>query len=308
MAIVMNRLLVYAALADTHAALGHNREAFSWQRQYSAVSDSFNTSRLKQEINALEVRYRNAEQHEKIATLERKNRESQLAGDNARLSFWLLAVACALVLASAVFIYFHYRNSRKLALQKLKDLEQRQLLATSNAMLEGEERERRRVARDLHDGLGGMLAGMKIRLSGMAAGNEGNTLYQVIGQLDHSVNELRRIARNMMPENLLKFGLDTALRDLCDSLSTPSTHISYQALGISSQLPVQTQVTIYRIVQEALANAIRHADAKEVLLQCSQSGHLFLLLSKTMVKGSACRTRRTPPETVLPTSEIAYVT
>lgn len=299
MAIVTNRLLVYAGLADTHGALGHGAAAFTWQKRYSEASDSFHASRLKQEISALEVRYRNAEQREQIASLELRNREAQLAGRNARLSAWLLAVISALVLVSAVFIFFYYRKSRKLAVQRLKDMEQRQMLATSHAMLEGEERERRRVARDLHDGLGGMLAGMKIRLSGMAAGGEDGSLYQVIGQLDHSVNELRRIARNMMPENLLKFGLDTALRDLADSMSTPATCIRYQALDISAQLPVQTQVTIYRIVQEALANAIRHAEATEVLLQCSQNGNIFFITIEDDGKGFDVRAKEKSPGTGL---------
>ncbi|WP_341839608.1 sensor histidine kinase [Chitinophaga caseinilytica] len=285
MAVVTNRLLVYAGLAETHAAMGNGATAYQWQKKYSAVSDSFHTSHLRNEISAMEVRYRNAEHQEKIATLEAKARQAQLASHNTRLSFWLLAVGSVLVLASAVFIYFQYRNGRRLASQKLKDMEQRQMIATSHAMLEGEERERRRVARDLHDGLGGMLAGMKIRLSGMAAGEESGPLDQVIGQLDHSVNELRRIARNMMPENLFKFGLETALRDLCESLSTPVTRISYQAFGIAADIPVQTQVTIYRIVQEALANAIRHAHAKEVILQCSQNGDTFFITIEDDGKG-----------------------
>ncbi len=287
MGIVTNRLLVYEGMANTTLALGNARSAWEWQKQYSDVSDSFHASRLKNEISALEVRYRNAENQEKIARLEAENRQAQLAGHNARLQFWLLAAVSFIVLASAVFFIFQYRSSRKVARQKLKEMEQSQMLATSQAMLEGEERERRRVARDLHDGLGGMLAGMKIRLSGMASGGEDNALFSVIGQLDHSVNELRRIARNMMPENLLKFGLDTALGDLCESMSTPATHIRYQSIGMVPGMPVQTQVTIYRIVQEALANAIRHADAREVLLQCSQDGSLFFITIEDDGKGFA---------------------
>lgn len=299
MAIVTNRLLVYEGMASTSLALGKPGAAWEWQKKYSTLSDSFHTSRLKNEISAMEIRYRNAEHQEKIATLESKNRQAQLAGHNARLSLWLLAAVCGLVLASAVFIFIYYRNSRKLALQQLKDMEQRQMLATSHAMLEGEERERRRVARDLHDGLGGMLAGMKIKLSGIATGDEGQALCQVIGQLDHSVNELRRIARNMMPENLLKFGLETALRDLCESMSSPVTHIRYQAFGMAADMPVQTQVTIYRIVQEALANAIRHADARHVLLQCTQNGNMFFITIEDDGKGFDVPAKEKAPGTGL---------
>ncbi|WP_341836259.1 ATP-binding protein [Chitinophaga pollutisoli] len=298
-AIVTNRLLLYAGLADTWAALGNKSAAYAWQKQYSTVSDSFHASRLTQEIGAMEIRYRNAEQKEKIAILEAEKKQAQLAGENSRLSLWLMAAASVLVVVIAGFIFVHYRNGRKLAWQKLQEMKQRGELTTSHAMLEGEERERRRVARDLHDGLGGMLAGMKIKLSGIAAENEGDALYQVIGQLDHSVNELRRIARNMMPENLLKFGLETALRDLCESLSSPATHIRFQAYGVAADLPVQTQVTIYRIVQEALANAIRHAGAREVLLQCTQDGQVFFITIEDDGKGFDVPAKEKDPGTGL---------
>jgi signal transduction histidine kinase len=155
-------------------------------------------------------------------------------------------------------------------------------------MLQGEERERRRVAGDLHDGLGGMLAGVKMNLTGLsaapAAGN-GSELHKVIGQLDSSISELRRIARNMMPEALLKFGLDIALKDLCGSMMTEAVKIGYQSFGIESSIPQDTQVTIYRIVQELLTNATRHAHASNILVQCSQNGDTFLVTIEDNGKG-----------------------
>ncbi len=78
-----------------------------------------------------------------------------------------------------------------------------------------------------------------------------------------------------MPEALLKLGLETALKDLCESVMTGHTHIEYQSFGIETTIPQQTQVTIYRIVQELLTNAIRHSGASSILLQCSQNEGIF---------------------------------
>jgi len=133
----------------------------------------------------------------------------------------------------------------------------------------------------LHDGLGGMLAGVKINLSGWAQ-NQGDQinhaeLDRIVGQLDNSVKELRHIARNMMPETLLKFGLETALKDLCESVMTNDVKVNFQALSVKEKISTKTQLTIYRIVQELLSNAIRHANARNIIVQCSQNNKSFYI-------------------------------
>ncbi len=129
---------------------------------------------------------------------------------NNRLLTWFLASASLLLLIAAVLAWLYYRNSKKLSQQKdlnhqqqLKEMNQQQQIQFSQALLQGEERERRRVAGDLHDGLGGMLAGVKLNLTELRSATpktEEGDFHKVIGQLDHSISELRRIARNMMPE------------------------------------------------------------------------------------------------------------
>ena len=292
---LINRLQLYKGLAETHAGLGNMREAYTWSDRYSKLSDSVHESQLKNDIQALEIKYNNAENQKKIATLKAENDKAALSAKNTRLLNWFLGSASVLLLVVAALALLYYRNNKKLSLQKdlnhqqqLKDIEQQQQIQFSQALLQGEERERRRVAGDLHDGLGGMLAGVKLNLTGLsvaAATTPDTDLHKVIGQLDQSIGELRRIARNMMPEALLKFGLETAIKDLCDSLMTERTRISFQPLGIEKTVPQQKQVTIYRIVQELLTNAIRHAHASNILLQCSQSRGTFLVTLEDNGKG-----------------------
>ena len=148
-------------------------------------------------------------------------------------------------------------------------------------MLDGEERERVRVARDLHDGLGGMLAGVKLNLSGWANDHadvpQDKDLGKVIDQLDSSVTELRRIARNMIPETLLNFGLEQALKDLVTFYMKDDLNIDFQPFNIARDIPISTQLNIYRVVQELLSNAVKHANATELVLQCSQNEKNFLI-------------------------------
>jgi signal transduction histidine kinase len=140
-------------------------------------------------------------------------------------------------------------------------------------MLRGQEEERSRIARDLHDGLGGMLSGVKQTLFGIS-GNQilpesaAHSFHQVVGELDRSISELRNIARNMMPEALVRFGLTDALADFCDHLQS-SGHLAvhFQAFGLEKRLDQDTEIVVFRIVQELVNNVVKHANASQVIVQ-----------------------------------------
>ncbi|MCF6402559.1 histidine kinase [Chitinophaga filiformis] len=290
-----SRLEIYEGLATSYAGLGQMKPAYEWMKQARHLSDSLHESDLANDINDLEIKYQRAESQKEIITLKAKNEQAALSAKNSRLYILLLASTTLLLLIVATFALLYYRSNRKLLMQKelnhrqeLKDIEQQQRLQFGQAVLQGEEQERRRLARDLHDGLGGMLAGVKINLSGQVekiAAEQQGELRKTISQLDDSVTELRRIAHNMMPANLLKFGLQTALKDLSESLMTAAVKIDFQAYGIEPSMPEQTQINIYRIVQELLANAMRHAEASNIILQCSQDGDTFLITQEDNGKG-----------------------
>jgi two-component system NarL family sensor kinase len=291
-----NRLQLYYGMAATYEGLKEWAPAYEWMKRYSELNDSVSKSQLKNDVHALEIKYRDAEKQKEINALKAQRVQESLAAKNARLMNWLLGSASLFLLVVLVFALMIYRGNKKLLAQKelsyqqhLNEMEQEQQLKFSQAVLQGEEQERRRLARDLHDGLGGMLAGAKINLSAQIedtfSQNQRTELEKITLQLDHSVTELRRIAHNMMPVNLLKFGLTTALKDLCESLMSDNTHIDFQALGIEDSLREEVQLHIYRIVQELLSNAVRHAHAGNIILQCSQNDHLFFITQEDNGKG-----------------------
>lgn len=290
-----NRKMIYFELSEAFARLGDMAGAYKWRKSYSELSDSMSAARLKRDIHELELKYQNAENQKKIGLLQAEKEKAMLSARNNRLGNWLLGAACVFSLIVAAFFIFYYRNNKKLSAQKeinyrqqLKEMEQQQQLTFANAMLEGEERERKRVAKELHDGLGGMLAGIKLNLSSWAARRgiqQDSQLDNITGQLDRSVKELRHIARNLMPEALLRFGLEAALRELCESVISDGQHIDFHAFNVEKSLPLTSQVTIYRIVQEALNNAIRHAEASGILVQCSQNKNRFFITVEDNGKG-----------------------
>src|SRR5690606_3247581 len=189
--------------------------------------------------------------------------------------------------ALAVFVaYFLWKLStknKKLLIQndllhkeELRAMRQQERLSQYDAMLQGQEAERNRLAKDLHDGRGGLLAGVKLKLSSIVAKvdngapDRNGAVEDVIHHLDYSVDGLRRIAHNMMPESLRHGGLAPALSDLCRYMCTPHIQVTFQDLGVKDHYPEQLRITVYRVVQELLTNAVKHADADEVILQCSE--------------------------------------
>ncbi|MFA6246579.1 MAG: histidine kinase, partial [Mucilaginibacter sp.] len=283
-----DKATIYAELAKTSKNLNDYKGAYSWINKYQVLTDSINKDQTQVKINELETKYRTAQNQQKISALQAQNKQAALRARNEHLYNWLLVIVCLSLLITLALVILNAKNNRKLSIQKeinyqqqLRDLEQKQQLKVTKAMLDGEEHERERVARDLHDGLGGMLAGVKIGLSGWSNTNAGaaadKDLHRIIGQLDSSVSELRRIARNLLPETLLKFGLETALKDLCEFYMRDGLHIDFQPLSIGKNITLNIQLNIYRIVQELISNAIKHARATSIMLQCSQNDHVFFI-------------------------------
>lgn len=289
-----DKRIYYKDLSETYAEAGNKSAGYDWAAKYIELSDSLYDAKFQNDIIEFEKKYNNAENQKKITLLQAAKKEADLRSRNNKLLAGLLGGSSIFLLALAGLGWLYYRNSRKLVAQKelshqqeLKDISQQQQLKLAAALLQGEERERKRLAGDLHDGLGGMLAGVKINLSRLSPVEAAisNDLPVIINQLDRSVNELRRIARNMMPESLLHAGLETALKEICESFTSPSLQVDFQAYNIETDLGQDMQVTIYRIVQELLTNAVRHADATTILVQCSQNENTFYITIEDNGKG-----------------------
>ncbi|MFN1218990.1 ATP-binding protein [Chryseobacterium kwangjuense] len=291
MANIDSRKEVYDQMARISHALGKNKEAYEWQKKYSTFSDSLYQAQLDRDIVAIEAKFKNSEKEKTIMQLQADKKQEELKSKNQRLTSWILGITGIALLIGLFFLVYSYKSAKKLSAQKeinhqqrLNEIEQQHHLKLVQEMLDAEERERQRIGRDLHDGLGGMLAGIKMNLTQQQK-TEYHNLNTVISRLDESVVELRRIARNMMPESLLKIGLETSLRDLCELLESEETSIIFQAIDVGKNIPDATQMHIYRIVQELLSNAIRHGSPSNIMLQCSQNQDVFYITVEDDGKG-----------------------
>jgi len=136
-----------------------------------------------------------------------------------------------------------------------------------------------------------MLAGVKFQLNSMKGNvilseENAETFTRSITQLDNAIAEMRRVAHNMMPEALLKFGLNDTLKNYCDSVSQNSgLAISFQSFGMEKRLEQTTEIVIYRVVQELLNNTLKHANATNVYIQLSRNENTISLTVEDDGKG-----------------------
>ena len=226
-----------------------------------------------------------------ITDLQQKN---VLSKKLLRQKNWLniiLAVAIIFFLLVAGLVFRNYRQQQKIQCQKIAELEKEKQLSATQSLLRGQEEERNRMAQDLHDGLGGLLSGVKLQLGAMKGNlilseEMGKTFNNALSKLDDSINEMRRVAHNMMPEALLKLGLQQALQDYCDGLSeSGACRITGEFHGLEIRMDASTEVVVYRIVQELLNNAVKHSGADQVLAQVMRQEQTLTITVEDNGKG-----------------------
>jgi len=260
-------LKLYNLLADISYASQDFRAAHQFEEKEDALRDSINADNLLELSTEFETKYETEKKEIKILL-----QQNQLKQKSTFIYFLSAGVIAMLIIS--LLIYRNYRNRQKLQQAKIEELETEKQLTATEAVLKGEEQERTRLAKDLHDGLGGMLSGIKFSLSNMKENlimTPGNAqaFERSMDMLDSSIKEMRRVAHSMMPEVLMKYGLDTAVKEYCNEIGRSGVlRINYQSVGMTGVNPEQiTAVTVYRIVQELVNNSIKHAAAKNVLVQ-----------------------------------------
>jgi signal transduction histidine kinase len=269
------KALTDLALAAEYS--GQVDKAYRYLRQYTLMKDTLEQLNKRKLVNELEARYQS--QKKEALLLSQQN----IIYKKNVLNYILIGSAFTILLISLLG-YYSYRQKQKLQQQRINELETQHQLFATEAVLKGEEQERTRLAKDLHDGLGGMLSGIKYSFNNMKGNmvmtEENRQAFdRSMDMLDSSINEMRRVAHNMMPEVLLKFGLDTALKDFCNDINKVALlKISYQSIGLKEAVVPQTMaITIYRIVQELISNSLKHASATNAIVQVSlEDQHLSL--------------------------------
>ncbi len=281
----------YKVIASTYDVLkkaASVKSDYKKALEYAELSKLFADSATNKETQAatlsLESKYQSQKKENEIISLTTSNTQKELEvvkRNRILIGGGVLGGAALLILG------LFYKNSRQKQLlaereqtlqrEQIKFLERQQQVVSLQSMINGQETERTRIAKDLHDGLGGLFSTVKMYFSTLQHDTPAlkvNELFQKsYAIVDTASEEVRRIAHNMMPEVLMKLGLVNALKDLSANISAGKLlSVSLEVHGLSKRLNATTEIMLFRIIQELLNNIIKHAQATEVIIQFIKEG------------------------------------
>jgi two-component system NarL family sensor kinase len=262
--------------------LGNYKKALIYNKEYDQLLKNTTDLEVRKTINFLDAKYQAEKREIQITNLESQQKIQLLRISRNRLWIILLIVLVCLLAAGSILMTLNYRYKKKITLQevdlkkqKIIELEKERQIVAANAALQGEESERSRLARDLHDGLGGLLSGIKFKLNHIKGNflldNSSKTDFEnTLELLDSSVKELRRVAHNMMPEALIKLGLKDAISDFCSEISNPTIQVDFRFYGENRRIDQKIEISSFRIIQELVNNALKHSEASQIVVQIVQ--------------------------------------
>ena len=272
-------LELYTLLADINSDRGSFLQAARYYSLAMPLKDSLADVDKNRLIYAMESQFRTAEKDRKIANDRLVIfQQNAIIGDK---NIWLVITISLALLIISCLLFYHW-HSRRMHIQKVILLQQAERTRSLLAMTQGEEKERKRIASALHDGIVGMLTAVRLHLMKaqkkkpiLADDEEFN---DVLMLLDQALSEVRKTAHNLMPELLLQYGLPEAIRIFCNSIQkAQQAQIDFQYYGFIGQLNKHFELFVYRMVQELIQNVLKHAKAERMLVQLSQHEHILTI-------------------------------
>ncbi len=285
-------------MAAYYSKTGNYPGAYHAMQEAGILNDSLITEENIKQANNLGAIYENDKKEKEIMQLQADRKIQAVTVKQKSLLNTIFIIALTALLITGALLYRNVKHKQMLISQqqliqqqKIIQLEKEKQLMAVEAMLQGQEEERARLAKDLHDGLGGMLSGIKISFSNMKenmimdAANLAD-FEKSIMRLDNTIEELRKISHNLMPEALVKFGLKNAVKDFCMSVqSEGSIKIICEQLGDERELGSIADVNVYRIIQELVNNAVKYAQPNQILVQLTKIPNKVLITVEDNGKG-----------------------
>ncbi|HNR54280.1 MAG TPA: sensor histidine kinase [Flavobacteriales bacterium] len=267
---ISEQMNAYRTLARIHARLGHADSTLAYHERFAALRDSVFSSENGRRISDLQARLgierKEQELQQQRADINEKNLAiAELDQQAERRRYLLILVASGTGVVGLLALFLLQRQKRKAeALRNASVIAEREL--GLKALVHRTDAERKRIASELHDGVGQLLTGLKYRLQAVAG--EDARLHAALTLADEAGKEVRGIAHSMMPRALEETGLVPAMTDMFTrSLNVPGLEHHFEHHGMDRRFDTGIETGIYRIAQEVVSNILKHAHARRVDVQ-----------------------------------------
>jgi signal transduction histidine kinase len=224
---------------------------------------------------------------EKINSLSKVALQKEVALQKQELAVQAKNTTILLISGGSLFLFFigfgmfRKKQSEQKAFLLKEQTKQREIL--TKAVIEAEETERKRIAADLHDGVGQLFSAVKMNLNGLLDRIEINKeedrflAEKTMALVDESCKEVRVISHKMMPNFLLKSGIAADIKSFIEKIDENSLKISFESVGFKDQLEFNEEIILYRVIQELVNNVIKHAKANELKILLEKNSQQILV-------------------------------
>lgn len=279
----INLKQAYGKMAEVYEAKKEYPASLKYYQLYANYKDSVYNETNAEKMAEMQTKYETEKKDLAIAKQQAELVASEAEKKRQQTFIFSLIGLLVLIVALAYFISSRNKIKQKAKLDaeiaSQKDLR-------SKAVIEAEEKERRRIAQDLHDGVGQILSAAKLNLSGLESKikpeneEQATLLKNALDLVNDSVKEVRAVSHNMMPNTLIKLGLASAVREFITKIGTvPNLKIDLQIVGLDDRLDNTVETVLYRVIQEVVSNIIKHANANQISMQLiKHDGELTVMI------------------------------
>ncbi len=251
-------LYTHIKLAALYEALRRLEDANTHHKIAYMLNDSLLNKQKSEIISLLETKYKIAEKDKEI--YKKQFLITTQENNIRKKNIWIYSITAGFSVI-ALLGYNYYRAFR-----------QRQRIDILKAMIDGEEKERKRIGQDLHDGIGGQMAAINMHFGAVQKRYENfignNELEQIIKMMENASEEIRRTARNLIPDMLSKYSFSEAVCIYCDQLCTEKLQVTCEVEDFArNHFGKNVELVLYRIIQELLQNIVKHSLATEAVVE-----------------------------------------
>lgn len=294
------RLKLFKELYSTYETQAVYDSAYMYSVKYARLKDSILNKDRVESINNLSLKYEASEKRKEIILLEKDKAFVETKNSQKNRTLYSLLFLMLLLLGLIYYIIRFYKTkiegetiikdqNDELTHQKILKLEDELKIKSMQSMIEGQEKERERISKDLHDSMGGLLSTIKLQVDTLQSIDDTSERTQknkgVQKLLDFAVSEIRSISQNLQPAALSNLGLVVAINDLVNRLNDDRyPDVEFQHYNVPT-LDNMVSLSIYRILQEMLTNTIKHAEASEIFIQLRREDDRLILSYEDDGKG-----------------------
>jgi signal transduction histidine kinase len=267
--VIEEELSALLGLAKLKAFTNQLDSSFVLMKMYIATKDSVYDARIKQQILDVQSQYETDKLEQDLELVKKEKENTEIKLTQRKTELWLLIFVMISITGAAIFLFYRHQARQKAIANAERITEQETRM---NAIFQAQEEERRRIAKELHDGVGQTISAIKMNYQNLSQKSLENNLapdfLKIERMLDNAGKEVRSISHQMIPKELEQFGLIPAVEGMLHlNLEKASINYQFEHSGFEDRIGTHIELVLFRVLQELVSNVLKHSKANELNVQ-----------------------------------------